>query len=167
MKKELSNLLSIDGKDWHEANNDLLLLALMFEKQSPENRKINKDFYINMLGNDLFEYQLTRKDRRIITGRLEEMIKSGSSFSAAIAGILGKTNDEKVYAFLWDQLRKKYRMNPALGGAILRSINCGAYPDCKTVLEEITGDASAAPELREEARDKLLFLFSKESRRNQ
>jgi hypothetical protein len=131
--KTIEGLLNPKGKEWHAANNDLLLFSFIFEKEYnklPEDQKMFHD----MLGDELYNYKLSTEEMFEIIESLKYLIDSNSSFASTVAGILGECNNEDIYYFLYCQLKRKYKTNSDLAISILRSLNGRTFDGFKELL---------------------------------
>ncbi|GMO57845.1 MAG: hypothetical protein Ta2G_17760 [Termitinemataceae bacterium] len=157
MIEKLNNLLQTKDKEWHDANNDLLLLSLMFDKEVDP---LDKDFYRDMLGDELYNYTLSKDDKDVIVTRLKQFIDTNSSFASTAVGILGECNDDIIYRYLYVQLKDKYKLNPNLASSILRSLHGRMFDDFNKLLVDIKNDTGINNELRLEA-DRIYSSYKK------
>jgi replicative superfamily II helicase len=122
VNKQLRELLNPQGKDWHNANNDFLIVSLLIEKHV-NFQDINDPFYREMLNDELYHLVMTDSDYQEVIDELMNLMKTSSSFSSTIAGVLCESESEKVYYHLIEQLKEKYMEDSNLACCIIKGLN--------------------------------------------
>jgi hypothetical protein len=159
INKTIEDLLNPREKEWHAANNDLLLFSFIFEKEYNKSPK-DQEMFHGMLGDELYNYKLSREEMSEIIESLKYLIDSNSSFAPTVAGVLGECNNDDIYHFLYCQLKGKYKTNSDLAISILRSLNGRTFDGFRELLINIKNDDNTDNNLKAEVNKCFSFLYS-------
>lgn len=126
LARGIEEILYVNGKEWNNANNDLLLISLVLENSIQRRKtKRQRDFYVQMLGEEIASYKLSNHDYYCIIKYLKRLIIEKGEYELTAIGVIAEARRRDFENFLIDALfhRLKKNDNEECLVAILRALN--------------------------------------------